>query len=375
MPEMKTGRCPVCGALAPLEAVHVVPRRTGIPRDKQDLVYMCPSCHNQLDQHSLREAEFEVVLADLMNASGAYSGVQLQGTLESRDGLRARPDIVAKAAGTATTVVVECKGFQALATTRLRDAILQLKVYDSGAESRRLVLAMPARLTRDQKDIAAAEGVELWDLDEIAGRFRDHIDMVTHPTLRPLLFAVAALVAPGAAGSPEAALLDELRQIVPGRGTWSTYQKLVGRILERLFCPPLSSPLLGRSDEDRINRRDIVLPNYAESGFWLFVRQRYAADFVVVDAKNYSELVGKQEALQVLNYLKVHGAGMLGLIITRYGADVACGATMREQWTISGKLLVVLSDDHLSQMLRVREAGGPPEEVVRQCIEEFRLSM
>ena len=25
MPEIKTGRCPVCGALAPLEAVHVVP--------------------------------------------------------------------------------------------------------------------------------------------------------------------------------------------------------------------------------------------------------------------------------------------------------------------------------------------------------------
>jgi hypothetical protein len=372
---MKTDRCPVCGAVAPLRAVHVLQKRPGVPRDKHDLVYMCPSCHHQMDQHSLREFEFEVVLADLMNASDAYSGVQLQGSLDAKDGHRAQPDIVAKDARSSATVVVECRGFQAMATPRLRDAIAQLKAYDGDAESRRLVLAMPARLTRDQKNMAAGDGVEIWDLDEIAVRFRDHIEMVTHPTLRPLLLAVAALVAPGAAASVEAALLDELQQIIPGQGSWRTYQKVVSRILERLFCPPLSSPLLELSDEDRINRRDIVLPNYAESGFWLFVRQRYAADFVVVDAKNYSNLVGKQEALQVLNYLKVHGAGMLGMIVTRHGADPACIATIREQWTIGGKLLVVLSDDHLSQMLRVREAGGPPDDVVRQCIEEFRLSM
>jgi hypothetical protein len=47
-------------------------------------------------------------------------------------------------------------------------------------------------------------------------------------------------------------------------------------------------------------------------------------------AQNYSENVGKAEALQVLNYLKRHSAGHLGLIITRNGADDACMATISE---------------------------------------------
>ena len=376
MQAVNTDQCPVCGAMAPLHAVNVAPRLPGpVPDDKSDAVYMCASCHYQLDQHALRELEFEIVLADLMNASDTYSSVHLQGTLNTSDGHPGRPDIVAKDARTSATIVVECKGFQAMATPRLRASIEQLKRFHLTGESRRLVLAMPARLSRDQKNAAAREGVELWDLDEVAARFPDHIEMVTHPTLRPLLLAVAALIAPGAGTSTEARLVEELGQIIPGHGTWQNYQKVVSRVLERLFCPPLSTPLVESSDEDRVNRRDIVLPNYAEAGFWLFIRERYAADFLVVDAKNYSGLVGKEDALQVLNYLKRHGAGLLGMIVTRQGADAACNVTIRDQWITAGKLLIVLSDEHLSQMLRAREAGGPPEEVLRQYIEEFRLSM
>jgi hypothetical protein len=219
-----------------------------------------------------------------------------------------------------------------------------------------------------------SEGIDAWDLDAIADRFRAVLDGVTHPVLRPLLLAVAAL-REGEWQSAEARLLHELRVVEPGRGAWSTYQKLVGRILERLFCPPLTSPIVNIADHTDVNRRDIILPNYAENGFWSFVRERYAADFIVVDAKNYSTEVGKPEALQVLNYLKRHGAGQLGLIVTRRGADIGCLETIREQWAHSDKMLIVLSDEHVERMLRTKEAGGPPEDVIRQWIEEFRLSM
>jgi hypothetical protein len=88
------------------------------------------------------------------------------------------------------------------------------------------------------------------------------------------------------------------------------------------ISPPLSTPIVELSDESGTNRRDIILPNYAERGFWSFVRERYCADFIVVDAKNHADCVGKTEALQVLNYLKAHGAGLLGLIVSRAGGDI-----------------------------------------------------
>jgi hypothetical protein len=313
-------------------------------------------------------------MADLMAASRAFTDVRMEGALGPDEVGRVPADIVARSADGARTFVVECRGVQTIGTSRLRDALDQLKQYEDTNGARQLVLALPARLTAQQKALVSGQGIEVWDLDSIAMRFRDEIDGVTHPVLRPLLLSVAALSQTGS-DSPETHLLHELRLLEPGRAKWSAYQKLTSRILERLFCPPLSSPILNLADEPDVNRRDIILPNYAEQGFWMFVRERYAADFIVADAKNYSENVGKAEALQVPNYLKRHGAGHLGLIITRNGADDACLATIREHWAHSQKMLVVLSDDHVESMLQAKEAGCPPEDVIRQWIEDFRLSM
>lgn len=63
------------------------------------------------------------------------------------------------------------------------------------------------------------------------------------------------------------------------------------------------------------------------------------------------------------------------MIVTRAGADDGCVATIREHWAHSEKMLIVLSDEHVEKMLRIQEVGGAPEEVVRQWIEDFRLSM
>lgn len=364
-------QCLVCGAVAPLHAVHITPRTRG--QRQHDFVYMCANCHAQLDRGTLRELEFEIVLADLMQASGRYTSVSVEPSLINARGERRRPDIVAQTG--AKTLLIECKSAQTIGGGRLREAVAQLKEYGDESGARQLVLALPARLTQMEKASVEADGIQVWDLDSIASQFHDQLNGVTHPVLRPLLLAAAALGAPDAPISPEARLLGELRATKPGRESWGEFQKLVARVLERLFCPPLSAPIIETSDASRTNRRDIILPNYAETGFWRFVRERYDADYVAVDAKNYSDAVGKMEALQLLNYLKRHGAGLLGLIVTRQGPDEGCIVTMKEHWAQHQKLLVVLADEHIERMLRAREAGSPPEDVIRQAIEEFRLSI
>jgi hypothetical protein len=94
-----------------------------------------------------------------------------------------------------------------------------------------------------------------------------------------------------------------------------------------------------------------------------------------VDAKNLKGLVGKDDALQVLNYLRPYGAGSFGLIITRNGQDEGCQYTIREYWKCEGRLLLVASDEEVKAMLRAKETGTPPEVVLRQMIEDFRLSL
>ena len=128
-------------------------------------------------------------------------------------------------------------------------------------------------------------------------------------------------------------------------------------------------------DHSGANRRDFVFPNYCEQGFWAHLRSRYAADYIVVDAKNSSQRITKRDVLQVSNYLKEHGTGLFGIIVARIGVTDSAYYTLREVWAIEKKMIIILRDNDLEQMLLERLAGGAPETIIRQKIEDFRLSI
>ena len=144
-------------------------------------------------------------------------------------------------------------------------------------------------------------------------------------------------------------------------------------ILAATLCPPLEQPLDERPNQNGINRRDIIFPNYAVNGFWKFIRDHYKAHFVVVEAKNYVGSVKKKEILQVSNYLSAHGPGLFAIVACRDAVDRSAEATRREQWAIYQKMIIVLNDDDLHQMLILSSDGDDPGTVIRQKIEDFRL--
>jgi hypothetical protein len=162
---------------------------------------------------------------------------------------------------------------------------------------------------------------------------------------------------------------------VAGKEHWPIFQKLVGRLLSKLFSPPLQAPISESSDWSGVNRRDFVLANFAESGFWYHMRQRYNADYIVVDAKNYKGFVKKRDILQVSHYLKPHGAGLFGLIFSRNGCDNSGVITAREQWLQYNKMVIVLNDENIEAMIRAKSAGGDPSIVLSGKIQEFRLAI
>src|SRR6476659_2979143 len=63
-----------------------------------------------------------------------------------------------------------------------------------------------------------------------------------------------------------------------GKAHWSAYQRLYKDILDYLLCPPLSASSWESSNAAEVSRRDLVYPNYADMGFWRFLRHEYRAD-------------------------------------------------------------------------------------------------
>jgi len=310
-------------------------------------------------------------LSGLLERDSNFNNLQREIVLGRETRYRADVLVNRSCGDSSETLLIECKTY--LAQFSISSVIGQLEKYKSAYGDCRKILAVPTSLKPEELATLAASDIEVWDLEYIASHFSMQIDEAP-PSYYKALFLTQMLRPDGA--THEQKLMKSLASCSPGKAECYVYQALVGEILECLFTPTLGKPIQELADESEANRRDFIMPNYSEKGFWLFMREKYEADYVVIDAKNYTQKVKKSEILQIANYLKPHGAGLFGIIVSRKGGDSnGCEHTLREQWLIHRKLILVLDDDDITSMLMAKSDGRQAEDILGQKIEQFRLSM
>jgi hypothetical protein len=295
----------------------------------------------------------------LIGASGAYAV-----DADKRD---VGVDIVVESPESGT-YLIEVRADTPSTSARLGQIAQRLRQYALSVPSAtNLVLAIPGVLGDERRAELERAGVMLWDGRLLASTARgEGIELPEGIDFPSSLL----LTKP-----PEMQLRRRLARTPVGTKYWSQYQGLCSDLVEFLFCPPLNNPLYENPTGNRVNRRDIILANYAPDGFWEFLRGHYNADFVVVDAKNSGNLVRKADVLQIANYLTLRGTGLFGIIMCRRGADSGAVWTIREHWVLHGKLIVTLNDDDVRQMITAKASGDEPASTIRQKIEDFRLGL
>lgn len=174
----------------------------------------------------------------------------------------------------------------------------------------------------------------------------------------------------------EHALLTKLKELRPGRETWSEYQKLCDEILRFCLVPPLLEPTYEEHNESGIHRRDMIyyIPHDG-NGFWEYVRNAYGALAVIVDAKNYSETLPKDQIVIASKYFGKKKLGSFGIIVTRLELDGSGKAQQADRWVHHDEMIVCLADADLEEMIRLKLARHDPERVIDRKIREFRSSL
>jgi len=256
-----------------------------------------------------------------------------------------------------------------LTEIRINDLIEEIKHYSKIFHHTNPVIVIPSNVQEDTKEIFKNSDIVIWDLKFLYSEFKEEILKNNHPIFQNyLLYSQFDF-------PRNEELFSELKSIKPGKEQWATFQKKVEEILEKLFCPPLEKPISESSDFHKLNRRDTIFPNYSDEGIWKFLRNEYKADFVVVEAKNYKNSVNKGQILQIVNYLKYHGAGLFGIIVSRKPFNRQCELLVREKWISDRKMIINLTDNDLKQMLFSQSNGENPEKLIVQKIEDFRLKI
>lgn len=166
------------------------------------------------------------------------------------------------------------------------------------------VLIFPGKLSIKSELLLKSENIEIWDRDYLNLHFKTEIKELNIPYLNSILENDMYNIEKKLDEYDEK--IVRLKVCETGKECWNRYQKLIGNILELLFFPQLEKPIEEKSDRTKTNRRDFIMPNYCQEGFWDFMRKNYCADFIVIDAKNSANGVKKQDILQLSNYLKRH---------------------------------------------------------------------
>lgn len=178
------------------------------------------------------------------------------------------------------------------------------------------------------------------------------------------------------AGASDHALIVQLRGLPPGQKTWPEYQKLCQDILLFCFVPPLLEPLCEESTASGIHRRDLIyhIPHDA-SGFWAYVKTTHSALAVIVDAKNYTSILPKDQIVIASKYFGPKKLGNFGIITCRKELDASGKKEQADRWIYHDEMIICLTDDDLEEMVGLKRAGEDAEYVIDRKMRELRSAL
>jgi len=373
--EEQKGKCFYCHrefSMNTLSIDNIFPKSHLDYNTLNNLILSCPECNvHRGNSLPFREFELSNFLRQILDKHPDFRNISQEALISK--GFNYRADISAeqKIEGKWKKILIEVKSFPTFTSKRLIDVITQLNAYKSHiTEDVNMILTFPGVLPDADNKLITDLNIGVWDREHIANTFKKEIIEIDDK-LFSKLFSFSYMKP-----QVQELLIEELKVIKPGRADWSNYQKHIEKILSYLFSDVLSDPITELSDKYGINRRDFILRNYCESGFWKYLREKYQADFIVIDAKNYNGKIKKNQILQLSNYLKSHGTGLFAIIISRNGEeDSGSYFTRREAWATEKKMIIILDDNDMEKMILAKASSNQPEEIIIQKIEGFRLEM
>ena len=99
----------------------------------------------------------------------------------------------------------------------------------------------------------------------------------------------------------------------------------------------------------------------------------YKSLALIVECKNYATPLPQNQVTITAKYLSDKGLGLFGIIICRKGLSESARRTQEKLWN-EGKMLLVLSDHDLQNILNLKEAGEDPSKVIDNSMRKFRQS-
>lgn len=170
-------------------------------------------------------------------------------------------------------------------------------------------------------------------------------------------------------------LCIELKGIKRGRSTWAQYEKTCEKILKYLFPNDLHGWHSQKRTDDGLNRYDYVCRVRPTTEFWKFVIDHLDSRYILFEFKNYSGKIRQGQILTTEKYLLERGLRRVAIIMTRAGAEAHAIAMTQGAMREHGKLMLIVDDDKVCEMLHMKERGEDPTDCLFEIADNFLLAL
>lgn len=170
-------------------------------------------------------------------------------------------------------------------------------------------------------------------------------------------------------------LCQELRALGRGKKHWMAYEKLCEQILVYLFPNNLSNRYSQKRTDDGLNRYDLIYRLSPTTDFWSFVEKQLASRYVLFEFKNYNAPIKQGQILTTEKYLLPLAFRRFGIIMSRKGPDKSAQLTVAGAMRESGKLMLILDDDKVCELLHAKDIGNDPSDCLFQWTDDFLVAL
>ena len=157
-------------------------------------------------------------------------------------------------------------------------------------------------------------------------------------------------------------LTNKINNCPKGKEGWSQFEEIGGEVFTYLFADSFRNYkcTIQETTTDGIFRRDMIVYNtFKESpSFWQLVKEDYNANLIIIDFKNYTDLLNPDQFYNPSKYMNKL-AGHFAIVISRCGLNESA-KKLQLKLLEEEKLIMCLSDFDLINLINHKMQGQDP---------------
>ncbi|MCD2424368.1 hypothetical protein LQ567_16430 [Niabella pedocola] len=169
-------------------------------------------------------------------------------------------------------------------------------------------------------------------------------------------------------------LIEKLNDIALGTD-WKQFEDHCALILKYLFEIDLSGWVKQQRTDDGLSRFDLICKINSQDDFWRTLVQAFRSRYVLFEFKNYSSPIDQGQIYTTERYLYPTALRGSAIIITRRGGHENAIAAAKGALRESGKLILLLDENDLIEMIKRKERGDSPSDYLSDILDNHLISI